>query len=201
MQTVQVVRKRTPGLMTSAAPTASSICGRFELSEAACELLTPHLSSGEFLQRLTERQLYSDALRLVTYALAKREAVWFGCLAVQHLQAAGSSEEHAALGAAFHWVIDPTEQRRLACGRAGNEAELTTPAGALAMAGFWTGGSMDDQRSIPPPENLSARTIAGAVALAVAGGQPQENSQRYCQAIILAIDVSAGAIPWTKSRS
>lgn len=183
--------------MTSASPSAASICRHFDLSARAGELLTPALEAGEFLQRLTEKQLYADALRFVAYALSKREAVWFGCLAIQHFKAIDSSEERTALEAAFRWVLDPSEARRLACGEAGEEATLTTAAGALAMGGFWSGGSMDEKRALPPPEHLTARAVTGAVTLAVSRGAALETSQRYCQAIVLAIDVSAGTIPWT----
>lgn len=187
--------------MTSASPTAASICRHFDLSAKASELLTPTIVAGEFLQQLTENRLYPDALRFVTYALSKREAVWFGCLVVQHFKAAVSSEERKALEAAFHWVLDPSEQRRLACGETGTNAKLKTPAGALAMGAFWSGGSMHENRVIAPPEYLTARSVAGAVSLAISKGDAVGTSQRYCQAIVVAIDVSAGSLPWTPNRS
>jgi hypothetical protein len=64
-----------------------------------------------------------------------REAIWWGCMCLQH--ACGDSlslTEKAACRAAVQWVLQPTEENRAAAKAPADKAGPTNPAGALAAA-------------------------------------------------------------------
>src|SRR5262249_1071912 len=122
---------------------AAEICQHFKLGEEAAPLLKDGLTPKEFLDALLTHKLYVVAIDFVAHALPAREAVWWGCLCARH--AAGSSlpsKEEAAFKAAVQWVLDPNEENRSAAQAPAEKASLGTPAGGLAMAAFWSGGSM-----------------------------------------------------------
>src|SRR6266849_9173500 len=130
--------------------TAEAIAVHIRLSRDAAQLLRPELTPQAFFEMLVEREKDTDALRFLAHCLPKRRAVWWGCLclwrthgpepAVKSSPIAGP--EAVALAAAARWVKQPWEENRLRAETPGREAGLKTAAGCLAMASFWSGGSM-----------------------------------------------------------
>src|SRR4051794_37918164 len=98
---------------TAAARKAGDICEKIRLGRKARALLLPEDKPGEFLARLLENHQYVDAVRFMASALRARDAIWWACLCVRHTAPEVlPAVEAAALQAAVHYVLQPTEEHR-----------------------------------------------------------------------------------------
>jgi hypothetical protein len=170
------------------------------LSDAGRKVALRAGSGPELLDLLEKSELTEDAIRFCARMFSKRAAVWWGCLCLWHVsrpQPAANLE--AAVAASVRWTADPDEANRRAAGRAGEQAGFSTAAGCLAMAAFYTGGSMVDADApvVPPPPDLAAETVDSAVLLA--GGGPPASQALHRQFITLARGVASDALPWPPS--
>jgi hypothetical protein len=154
---------------------AAEICRQYEPGEEARRLLRDDLSADAYAALLTREHLYADAVQFLAHRLPKREAVWWACLCVwKVLRPEPPAKEAVALEAAVHWVQDPSEANRRAAQKVGEAAGPGTPAGGVALAAFWSGGSMAPPGlpEVAPPTFLTARTLAGALRLAAVRVRP-----------------------------
>ena len=119
---------------------AAEICRRFDLKSEVSALLNDNMGPREFLEALESNRHYLAGIDFIAHALPPREAIWWGCLCLQHACGDGPfTLERAAGKAAVQWVLQPTEENRAA---AKASAEATVPgsvAGALAEAVTLTG--------------------------------------------------------------
>jgi hypothetical protein len=187
--------------LTPEAPrTAAELCQQFELDGEARRHLREDQTPSDYFQRLVEHGLYPDAIRFAAHLLPKREAVWWACLCVWHVARGHPPDDQAAgaLHAAVRWVREPSEANRRAAAAPAASAGLNTAAGCAAMAAFWSGGSMSapDLPLVPPPPYLTAKTVAAAVQLAPAQGDPRQLAEHYRQFLLWAIDVDNGTNRW-----
>lgn len=183
------------------AATASEICQHFDVPAEAKPLLAPKATPREFLDALVSARQFQAAIRFLAHALPPREAIWWGSLCVKHV--AGPSlpaPETEALKAAVVWVLDPTDANRNAAKVPAEAAGFEAPAGALATAATWTGGSLTPPMPKVPPvvpgPYLPARGVLAAVVLAsVKGpGAAVEETQRLF--VDLGIGVAEGKVTW-----
>jgi hypothetical protein len=194
------------------AKTASEVCGNFDLRAEARPLLRQGQTPAEFLQALLDERKHAPAIDFLAHALPAREAIWWGCLCIQAAQSGSLSQpEGEALKAAARWVLDPTEANRAAAKPAGEAAGLKTPAGGLAMAAAWTGGSLapplaTTNPKIPQPPPVSpgpfvpAKAVAGAVLLASTKGDPSRIRENQRGFVELGIGVGEGRFAWPEPR-
>lgn len=178
---------------------AREIARHCELSEEARQLLRDEPKADIYVGMLLQRNLDQDALRFLAYRLPKREAVWWGALcAWKGLRPDPPEADAAALHAAVLWVRDGSEANRRAAEAVGHAAGPATAAGCVALAAFWSGGSMAPEGlpDVAPAPFLTARSIDAAVSLAVAqaGIGEQAGLRRFF--IQLARDVSSGRNRW-----
>jgi hypothetical protein len=174
---------------------AADVCSRFPLSEQGALYLTPRQSPHEFLEVLTEKRLYSDAVRLLANGLAKRDAVRWACLCLREaLGATPAPKLKPALEAAEAWAKHPTEENRRAGLTAAEATGFGSPAGMAALAAFWSGGSLTgpDDPVVPPDEHMTATAVAGAVLLASVGAAPDEVTKRQQRFLLLGLGVACG---------
>ena len=181
---------------------AAEVCRRFELDRDAKPLLTPEASPREFLEGLVSAKQWLTAFKFLAHALPPREAVWWGSLCLKQTSSAPlPAAETAALRAAVVWVLDPTEENRRAAGDAGaGAAGVETPAGALATAVAWTGGSLSPPipkvPPVPPGPDMPAKAVAGAVALASVRGPATAIEATQRSFFDLGLDVAEGRVVW-----
>ena len=84
---------------------------------------------------LLKNKQYQVGIDFLAYALPVREAIWWGCLYLQHVGGSGTSgAERAANTATVYWVLDPVGNNRVAAKSPARAAGPGTPAGALALA-------------------------------------------------------------------
>ena len=104
----------------------------------------------------------------------------------------------AAMTAASAWIDAPDEERRRAAMPAAEKATYGTPAGCIALAVFFSEGSMSppDCPAVPVGEWFCARTVAAAVILASLANGPEQivpSAQRFIRAGIETANTKA---PW-----
>ena len=179
--------------------TAAELCRHFKLSDDAQQLLGSAATPAEFFTPLVRKELYLDALRLAAYDLPKREAIWWGSLCLWRVHRSKPPQKLAGvLQAVLDWLRDPNEENRRAADRAGKEAGIDSPAGSLATAVFFSGGSIS-LPGLPEVESdpfATAQNVASAVVLASKKVKPERISQCQREFLVLAADVASGCLPW-----
>lgn len=182
---------------------AAEICRHFDLKDEARPLLREGLSPQEFADALLAHQQYAAAVDFVAHALPPREAVWWGCLCLRHAKDAQlSPPEEVACKVAVQWVLEPTEEHRAAAQAPAEAAGLGTPAGGLAMAVAWSGGSLSPANlpPVPPGPYLPARAVAGAVLLAAVKGDPVKIADTQRLFVELGLGVAEGRFAWPETK-
>ena len=188
----------TDNLAKVTAKTAAEVCARFALAPDAQALLADKLTPKQFLDLLVAREQLPDAVKLLAYALPKREAVWWASQCVRRWYGAEPpAADQAALKAAERWVADPSEDNRKATFAAGDKAGFSTPAGCVALAAYWSGGTHapPDAKLDPPPDAWTGHAVSGAV-LAAAVSDDAKAPERYRDYLGLGQDVARGAKRW-----
>ncbi len=181
------------------AKTAAEACAHFTLDEDAQKLFDAKHTPKQLLEVLAEKGCIPDAIKVLAYALPKREAVWWGCVCVRH--AAGKDippPALKALQAAEKWVADPSDANRTANLSAGDAAGFTTAAGCVALAAYWSAGShMPSHVEMkPPPEQWTAHAVSGAVLIAALEKDPEKAAEKFKKHFELGLAVASGASVW-----
>jgi hypothetical protein len=191
--------KTPPALKKVEAKTAGEICAALELSEPARKLLDDQVSPAGFLARVSEAGLMPDAVRFLAHAMPKREAVWWACECVRAAALDSGDASKAALDSAARWAADPSEENRRAAEKAAGQAQ-STPEGIVALAAFLSGGSMapPEAQEVKPADDLTARSVAGAILLAAVARQPQQAPERYRRFLELGLDAANKPLPGGK---
>lgn len=177
------------------AVTAAEVCARFEVAEKTRPLLRDGMGPREFVEALVADKQYAVGIDFIAHALPAREAVWWGCLCLQH--ACGNNlapPDKAAARAAVQWVRRPTEENRAAARAPAQVAGSASPAGALARAANWTGGSLGppDAPPVPPGPFMPATAVATAVKFAAIKVEPAESAGIRRLFVELGIGVAEG---------
>jgi hypothetical protein len=182
------------------ARTAEEVCERFDVGDEARRLLRSGLSPLQYLDLLREKQHYPAAIQFLAHALPKREAVWWACVCAR--AAAGVAPASGALQAAEKWVVDRSEENRRAALPAALADGAATAAGCAALAAFVSGGSIAPPEAppVPPAENLTSQTVAGAVLFAASDRETEKAVERLRFFIDSGLEVARGIHLWPEKR-
>jgi hypothetical protein len=181
------------------AVTAAEVCAHFDLEEEARPLLRQGMGPREFVHALVAHKQYAAGIDFMAHALAAREAVWWGCLCLQHACGAKlAGPDKAAAAAAVEWVLRPTEQNRAAAKAPAETAGPSSPAGALARAANWTGGSLGPPHSapVPPGPFMPATAVATAVKFAGIKVEPARIADTQRLFVELGMAIAEGRYLW-----
>lgn len=157
------------------AATAAEVCTHVDLDGRARALLAEGMGPREFMGALMANKQYVGGIDFLTHALPPREAIWWGCLCLQHAYGDRlSPTEKGAARAAVRWVLQPAEENRAAANVPAGAAGVANPAGELARATNLTGGSLAPPRfpPVPPDPFAPARSAATAIKLSCAQAEP-----------------------------
>jgi hypothetical protein len=167
---------------TKSGTTLRDLCERAKLKEDAKALLKDDFTPRQFLELLIGKELFLDAIRFLAYALPKREAVGWGCLCVRHSlgtqDASKISETHVA---AERWVSNPDEANRRAAKIAVDKEGLESPSASLALAAFFSGGSIAPANLAPvaPADHITPQFVAGAIIVSAVKNRPEKAPEKY----------------------
>lgn len=175
--------------------TAAEICARFTLSKEARALIREGMGPGPFIEALFADKQYIAGIEFLAHALPPREAVWWGCLCLQH--ACGkdmSSPDNAAARAAVEWVLQPSDNTRVGAKAQGEAAGRASIAGALAIAAYQTGPvfAVPGGPTAPVPPFAAAKSIANAVKLACTKSGPLRVIETQKSFVELGLGVANG---------
>lgn len=184
----------------SVKPDAAAVVTAARLSTAARTLIGGERSAAECFHILVNQGYLKDAVSFLAHWLPPRQAVWWSCECAWHACRPEPDQVAAeALRAAVAWVVEPSEEHRLAAQTAGRRASVRTPAGCTALAAGWSGGSMSPYAKSPvaPPPSLAARTVVSAIELIAVASPPAKVSQRYLQLLRIGTEVAYGGNRWS----
>ena len=180
----------TPSTLAKvAAKQVGEILTRFKIGDAGRALIQDDQPPAAAIAALLAGQQANEAVRLLAYAMPKREAVFWAALCVRVI---AGDKTPASVVAAEAWIKDPSEEHRR---KAEPPADaLDGAAGWVAMAAFWSGGSLSpvDAPLVPPAEHLCAHAAACAIMLAAVQTEPEKAAEKYSKFIELGLQVAAG---------
>ncbi len=162
---------------------------------AARTLVRAGQTPRQYLTELTTAKHFMDAVRVLAWALPRREALWWACQCVRQVVTdKDGPAEQAALQAASRYAQTPSEEHRRAAGAAAEAVDFATPAGCAAVAAFWAEGSLapPDLPPAPAPEHLTPTGIVNAVVLAAVHRDPENADEKYRRFLALGLNVADG---------
>lgn len=177
------------------AATAGDVCAHFYLPVEILERTRRPISPREFLDSLIKSKHYLVGIDFMAHALPPREAIWWGCLCLQHACSEKlSPPEKAACKSAMEWVMQPTEENRVFAQKESEQLGIALPAGALAGAAGQTGGNTAPPNfpPTPPPPYAPAKLVAMAVKIAATKGDPAKMPLNHQLFVELGIAVAEG---------
>lgn len=187
------------GLAKVEAATAAKVLERYEPSPEAAALATPDMAPRRFVDLLLAQELNEDALAFLAHALPRRDALWWGLRCVRAITPAQPAPEiAAALEAANAWITSPGDERRRKSMLAAEAATYGTPAGCIALAVFFSEGSMSppDCPAVPVGEWFCARTLAAAVILSSLAPGPEQVAATARKFALSGIEAANARAPW-----
>ena len=180
--------------VSATATTAAEICTRFNVKKEALALLREGMKPEEFADALVVNKHYVTGIEFMAFTMPPREAVWWGCLCVQHVYGEAIPQvEKDAVRAAVQWVVQPTEWNRVAVQGPSQMAGPASVGGGLAMAAYQTGNiAPPNMPPMPPRPFAPARSVAGAIKLACTKADPVKIVETQRLLLELGITVAEG---------
>lgn len=183
-----------PGLIT-----LRQLCEVAEMEDEALQLLEDEQSPQEFLGVLVENEQYADAVRLLAHSLPTREAIWWAWATARRASGAEPPPDVGeALAVSERWITQPAEEYRRPALEIAERAKLSTPAGCVAFAVYFSGGSIapPDVPEVPPPPFASSKAIAGAIILSAVVDEPEKAPAKFQAFINQGLDVARRVNLW-----
>ena len=184
-------------------PTAVQIAEELELAGEPAALAKTVATGPELVAALAAAEMFAKSVRVQAHLLSKRHAVWWGVCAVRDLALADFPEtETAAVDAAAEWVADPSESRRRDAEAAAGATKYNGPGSWLAMAAFWSGGSLAAPHlpEVPPDEKLTGQGVTNSLMIAATYQAPLEAKNRYRAMLATALKIASGEIPLPEAK-
>jgi hypothetical protein len=183
---------------------AAEVCVHFDLNKESQALLGDGMRPREFLEALLKNRQCLPGIDFLAHALPPREAIWWGCVCMQHTCGNNlSAPERAASLAAVQWVLKPTEENRMAAKGPAQTVGVGSPSGSLAMAANQTGGSLAPPNlPLMPPEPFApAKAVALAITVASVNGDRTKIPDTQRSFVELGIGVAEGRYVWPEIRN
>jgi hypothetical protein len=188
--------------------TAAQVAQAFPAAAGDLGDMSEGVSPADHLARLALAENPNAAVIFAALALPKREAVWWGCIALRGMGAlAGGLDEGSREGLrlAEAWVRNPEEDERRAAGRYA-ESQYFEGAGAwIAFAAFTTSGSLAPAglQAVPPSPEISGKCVALAIMQATNDPDALRRLANLRVALESARDFAAGGDgtgPWKRAE-
>jgi hypothetical protein len=179
-------------------PTATEIAEHLQLGDEACAVAATVKTGPQLIGALAAKEMFAKAVRVQAHLLPKRLSVWWGvhCVSATCGDALSNSDADAK-DAALEWVRDSSEKNRRTCEAAANQTKFDGPGSWLAMAAFWSGGSLmpADMNTVEPDEKLTGQAVTSSLMIAAVSGDPTKAKDRYRKFLAAAPDIASGEIP------
>ena len=172
------------------AHTTAEICARYAFNQPS---LRDEIAPREFVYRLVANRQYLAGIDFMAHGLPPRDAIWWGCLCLQHAYGNNLCEsEKAACKAAIRWVLEPSEANCSAAKQLAGKTGHDSAAGLLAAASHQAGEAScqpdgDSKSSFAP-----AKSVARAIKLASTRADPSRIVDSHRLFLELGIGVAEG---------
>ena len=186
---------KIPALQKVSVALASDILARCTPTDDGKKLAIAGMTPARFVEVAIAAGQWTDAIRFLACALPIREAVWWAGLAVRDSLAGETApQETAVLEAVEAWVYKPADANRRSVFDKGEAAGFTTPAGYVALAAFWSGGSLAPagMPEVLPDPALAPNAVAAAVLISAVVKSAQGAEARYLKSVSRAINIANG---------
>ena len=156
----------------------------------------PRESPAAFAERLVELNEPNHCVTFLSYALAKRAAVWWLAKCVEMVECLHDERDEELLKLVHAWVLDPTDKLRRQLMAAAEDLEMATPICWAGVGAFWSGGSMApaDCPVVEPAEEIFGKAISGGVILASVFRQPEKAMDKQKVFTELGLDIASGKV-------
>jgi len=184
-----------PALAKLRAADWPAVLPRLAFADPAAGLVAKAADAGAALEALVQAGLFTEATKVLAFALPKRESVWWACMCARHTMPATLPEpDRLALEAAEKWVFKGEEAVRRAAFAYAETAGFGTPEAWAAVGAFWSGDSMapSGQAAVPPAPHLSGTAVSGAVLLAAVRDQPARRPARLTRFVASGREIADG---------
>lgn len=182
-----------------AARKAAEIYAQYPVDTEMQSLLGDETTPAAYVDLLMDQRQYVAAIRFLCHALPKREAIGWACLCLRamggdHGGDAPVAALATALAAAEQWVRESNEEHRRACQTAFEQAGIGTPAGCVAAAVFFSGGSVAPAHvpEVLPGPTLTAQCVTGALLLAAVQREPEKSDEKHRAFLGHGIQIASG---------
>ncbi|MCO6454587.1 MAG: hypothetical protein J5I93_04645 [Pirellulaceae bacterium] len=177
--------------------TTLQICEYLDLEPDARALAKDGQTPDQLLELLTDKDLFAAAVRLQAHLLPRREAVWWGCRCVEATYGDGlPAADQKAVLAARQWALQPGEETRRAAEQAANATKLDSGGAWMALAAFWSGGSISEPTlpEVEPDARLLGQALTGALLITASYADPSAAPQRYRNFLATARQIARGEV-------
>jgi hypothetical protein len=163
-----------------------------EVDEDTRNGFAPGASHRAVVQQLVTLGKFAEAVRMVAFAMPRREGVWWAWVTAK--RAAGAEAPppiKASLESTERWIAQPTDANRRQAFELAQAADIGTAAGCAGAAAFFSGESVAPPNVpvVPPGPHDASKMIAGAVLLAVFAREPEKAPEKFLAAIQQGLDV------------
>lgn len=189
-----------PGMPTAEGSVGLLIAGAVQAASVAplepdnARLAAPDKTTQQFAELLTAQEKFIDAVRVLAYAMGKLTVIDWSLQCVRMAGTEGMSKlDERILETVQKWLGNRTESLRREAYAAAEEAKFETPASWVAMAAFWSEGSMGPPPPAPPlaPGPVQcAQAATGAILLAAVVRQPEKAPDRYREFIQIGLQLA-----------
>ena len=127
----------------------------------------------DMVAALTQMGAHDDAIAALAMMLPRRQAVWWGCLAVRLIPGLSARPaELVAIETAEAWVQNQRAEDAERAFAAADLCPFNAAATYVALATFWCGPSLAPrgQQPVPPASHLAGVAVRAALTLAL--GEP-----------------------------
>lgn len=180
---------------------AVDLCAYYQIKlKEGRELLQPGLTPQQYYAELRSRDFLADARRVLTHVLPKRRALWWACLCATDAQRVKPAPlGDAVIAAVTRFVVEPTEEHRRATSPLGQSAGYNTLPGNLAMAAFFSGGSVlaAGLPFLAPRPQVTGRLTSVTIYLASVRRNPRRYKDTLRQYLDLGAAIARGERLWT----
>lgn len=176
--------------------TSAEICGIANVSDDAKALLQDDLSPTKYINLLSEKGLFKDAIAFLAHGLPVAVSLQWASACVKEFQPPEPpAKAMASFAAAETWIKSPSDAARWEAKKAADDGGMSSAADCLAMAVFLSGGSVTPPEAppTPPPPYAGQKLVAGSILMAVVSHAPEKATEKYRRALDIGRDlVKAG---------
>ncbi len=181
--------------------TAAEVSETYTAGPAVQAITDSKLMPVEAIEQLSASGDLLEGVQFMARWLTKREAVWWGAMCLwQSRRPQMSAPAEATLQAIVQWVLEPDEDKRYLVREKSRVVKATEPVSALAMALFFSGGSISKPGlpEVEPDSDATADMVAKTLRLVAMRVPDYRLDDAYQQFLRIGMEIVAGTSHWEK---